>query len=515
MLKTEDCSGGTMRNTILEMHDVTKYIFDAFGQPLRGTTVKILDNVEFNVKESEVHVLIGENGAGKSTLMKIIGGIIPLDGGTMSLDGKEINFSGPRDSLHHGIGFIHQELNLCLNLDVAENIFLGQEYGNNIFINKKEMYDRSRKMLLRLGFDIDPHTLVRDLSTAQQQIIEIVKVLSYDCRIIIMDEPTASLTKSEIDKLFAIIKDLRKNGISIIYISHRFEELKEIGDRITVLRDGKYIGTVDVEDFDYDEIINMMVGRKLGAMFQSAHVPTEEIVLEVKNLRISSHTQPININVKRGEVVGLSGLVGAGRTELAKSIFGSRTYHGGTITYNNEEVGHLHPSTLISQGLVYLSEDRKLEGLVLNMSITNNITLASLKRMFPFMSIKKSKEYKVSKESVEKLNIISNSLDQLCNTLSGGNQQKVVLAKWLLTSPKLLILDEPTRGIDVNAKSEIYRIIDKLASEGVGILMISSELPEIIGMSDRIYVMRNGSISAELTDKKDFVQEKILSCTLG
>ena len=504
-----------MSETILEMHNIIKYIFDSYGQALRGTTVKILDNVEFNVKESEVHVLIGENGAGKSTLMKIIGGIIPLDGGTMSLDGKEINFSGPRDSLHHGIGFIHQELNLCLNLDVAENIFLGQEYGNTIFIDKTEMYNRSREMLSRLGFDIDPHTLVRDLSTAQQQIIEIVKVLSYDCRIIIMDEPTASLTKSEIDKLFAIIKDLRNNGISIIYISHRFEELKEIGDRITVLRDGRYIGTVDIEDFDYDEIINMMVGRKLGAMFQSGHIPSQEIVLEVKNLRISSHTQPIDIIVKRGEVVGMSGLVGAGRTELAKSIFGSRPYHGGTITYNNEDIGRLHPSTLISKGLVYLSEDRKLEGLVLNMSITHNSTLASLKRMFPFLRINRSKEYEVTKNSVKKLNIISNSLDQLCNTLSGGNQQKVVLAKWLLTSPKLLILDEPTRGIDVNAKSEIYKIIDQLAAEGVGILMISSELPEIIGMSDRIYVMRNGSISAELTDRKDFVQEKILSFTLG
>ncbi len=504
-----------MSETILEMHNIIKYIFDSYGQALRGTTVKILDNVEFNVKESEVHVLIGENGAGKSTLMKIIGGIIPLDGGTMSLDGKEINFSGPRDSLHHGIGFIHQELNLCLNLDVAENIFLGQEYGNTIFIDKTEMYNRSREMLSRLGFDIDPHTLVRDLSTAQQQIIEIVKVLSYDCRIIIMDEPTASLTKSEIDKLFAIIKDLRNNGISIIYISHRFEELKEIGDRITVLRDGRYIGTVNIEDFDYDEIINMMVGRKLGAMFQSGHIPSQEIVLEVKNLRISSHTQPIDIIVKRGEVVGMSGLVGAGRTELAKSIFGSRPYHGGTITYNNEDIGRLHPSTLISKGLVYLSEDRKLEGLVLNMSITHNSTLASLKRMFPFLRINRSKEYEVTKNSVKKLNIISNSLDQLCNTLSGGNQQKVVLAKWLLTSPKLLILDEPTRGIDVNAKSEIYKIIDQLAAEGVGILMISSELPEIIGMSDRIYVMRNGSISAELTDRKDFVQEKILSFTLG
>lgn len=504
-----------MKKTILEMREITKYIFDAFGHALRGSTVRILDSVDFDVKEAEVHVLIGENGAGKSTLMKILGGIIPPDGGTMKLDGKEISFSGPRESLHHGIGFIHQELNLCLNLDVAQNIFLGREIGKKLFIDKKNMYARSSEMLAKLGFDIDPHTLVRDLSTAQQQIIEIVKVLSYDCRIIIMDEPTASLTSTEIEKLFEIIKELQKKGISIIYISHRFEELKEIGDRITVLRDGKYIGTVPIEEFDYDQIINMMVGRKLGAMYQCHHVPTAQKVLEVKNLKIASHTKPIDLYVNKGEVVGLSGLVGSGRTELAKSIFGSRTYFGGTIRYDGQVIKKVHPSQLIAKGLVYLSEDRKLEGLVLEMPIAHNITLASLPRLFPKTNIHRGKERTVALKGVRDLNIISNSLDQLCNTLSGGNQQKVVLAKWLLTEPKVLILDEPTRGIDVNAKSEIYRIIDRLASEGVGILMISSELPEIIGMSDRVYVMRNGTISAELTEKEDFDQEKILSYTLG
>lgn len=504
-----------MKKKILEMQSITKFIFDAFGHPLRGSNVRILDSVDFDVNEAEVHVLIGENGAGKSTLMKVLGGIIPPDGGTMKLDGEEVNFSGPKESLHHGIGFIHQELNLCLNLDVAENIFLGREKGGKLFIKKSEMYASSSEMLKKLGFDIDPHTLVRDLSTAQQQIVEIVKVLSYDCRIIIMDEPTASLTSNEIDKLFEIIRDLQKRGISIIYISHRFEELKEIGDRITVLRDGKYIGTVDIEDFEYDKIIKMMVGRKLGAMFQSLHKPTNEPVLQIKNLKIAAHTDPINLHVNRGEVVGLSGLVGSGRTELAKSIFGSRTYFGGKIIYEDKEIENEHPSDLISKGLVYLSEDRKLEGLVLDMSIASNITLASLPRLYPNTKINRSKEREVTATSVKNLNIVSNSLDQLCNTLSGGNQQKVVLAKWLLTEPKVLILDEPTRGIDVNAKSEIYRIIDRLASEGVGILMISSELPEIIGMSDRVYVMRNGTISAELVDKKDFIQEKLLSFTLG
>jgi ABC-type sugar transport system ATPase subunit len=504
-----------MSKTILEMRNITKFIFDSFGHAVRGSNVRILDSVDFDVKEAEVHVLIGENGAGKSTLMKVLGGIIPQDGGIMKLDGAEVCFSGPRESLHHGIGFIHQELNLCLNLDVAENIYLGRELGGKLFTNKTEMYSRASTMLARLGFDIDPHTLVSELSTAQQQIVEIVKVLSYDCRIIIMDEPTASLTSNEIDKLFQIIKDLQKQGISIIYISHRFEELKEIGDRITVLRDGKYVGTVPIEEFEYDKIINMMVGRKLGAMFQSQHTPLEETILEISGMKIATHTDPIDLSVKKGEVVGLSGLVGAGRTELAKSIFGSRTYYGGKIIYDGKEIGHQHPAELISKGLVYLSEDRKLEGLVLEMSIASNITLASLPRMYPTTKIQRQRERKVASESVNSLNIVSNSLNQLCNTLSGGNQQKVVLAKWLLTKPKLLILDEPTRGIDVNAKGEIYKIIDRLASEGVGILMISSELPEIIGMSDRIYVMRNGTISAHLTDRKDFIQEKILSYTLG
>ncbi|MDD3790237.1 MAG: sugar ABC transporter ATP-binding protein [Sphaerochaetaceae bacterium] len=503
-----------MKKTILEMNAITKFIFDEHGQPLRGTTVKILEDVHFDVKEAEVHVLVGENGAGKSTLMKIIGGIIPADEGEMLLDGEVITFAGPRESLAHGIGFIHQELNLCLNLDVAQNIFLGRERQKKLFIDKASMYTEAREMLLRLGFDIDPKTMVRDLSTAQQQIVEIVKVLSYDCRIIIMDEPTASLTKSEIDKLFAIIHDLRRNGISIIYISHRFEELKEIGDRITVLRDGRYIGTVDIEDFDYDKIISMMVGRKLGAMFQSSHQVQDEVVLEVKGLRISRNTEPINLYVRSGEVVGLSGLVGAGRTELGKSIFGSRTYYGGEILYMGEEIGGLHPSNLIEKGVIYLSEDRKLEGLVLDMSLKDNMTMASLKRMYPKTKIDFKREEVVAQESIDKLNIVANSVEQICNTLSGGNQQKVVVAKWLLTNPKLLILDEPTRGIDVNAKSEIYKIIDQLASQGVAILMISSELPEIIGMSDRIYVMKRGAIAAELTDKREFIQEKILSHTL-
>lgn len=505
-----------MSRTILNMDHITKYIFDAYGKPIRGTDVKILQDVHFDVKEAEVHILIGENGAGKSTLMKILGGIIPADEGTVELFGQQVSFKNPKQAEAMGVGFIHQELNLCPNLNVAENLFLGREIigKGGVFSDKKEMYKKSREMLAKLGFDIDPHTLVRNLSTAQQQIVEIVRAISYDSKIIIMDEPTASLTQSEIDHLFEIIRNMKRQGISVIYIFHRFEELKEVGDRLTVLRDGSYVGTIDMKDFDTDTVISMMVGRKLTQMYTCNHRPGEEEVLKVEGLKIAANTEPINIRVKKGEVVGVGGLVGAGRTELAKSIFGARKFYGGTIRYKDQIISKPTPKDMIRRGLMYLIEDRKIEGLVLRMNIEQNITLASLNSLFKNGRIKRKTEEEVADKMIRDLDIVCTSGKQLANTLSGGNQQKVALAKWLASSLSLLILDEPTRGIDVNAKSEIYQIIDDLADQGVAILMISSELPELIGMSDRIYVMRRGTVSAELTDKKDFTQEKILSYTI-
>lgn len=505
-----------MNKTILKMDHITKYIFDAYGKPIRGTDVKILQDVQFDMRESEVHILIGENGAGKSTLMKILGGIIPQDEGTMELFGKEVSFTNPKQAEAMGIGFIHQELNLCPNLSVAENLFLGRELTGkgNLFSRKKEMREKSREMLMKLGFDIDPGILVRNLSTAQQQIVEIVKAISCDSRIIIMDEPTASLTQTEIDHLFEIIRNMRKDGISIIYISHRFEELKEIGDRLTVLRDGCYVGTIDMEEFSHDKVIGMMVGRTLNQMYTCTHSPQTEEILKVEGLKIGPDTEPLNLRVRKGEVVGIGGLVGAGRTEVAKSIFGARRYYGGRILYKGEEIHTPTPKSMIRRGLMYLTEDRKIEGLVLRMDIEQNITLASLSNLFKNGCINRAREKEASEVMIKDLNIVCTSGKQLANTLSGGNQQKVALAKWLTGNPDLLILDEPTRGIDVNAKSEIYQIIDNLAKEGVAILMISSELPELIGMSDRIYVMRRGTISAELTDKQEFKQEKILSYTI-
>jgi ABC-type sugar transport system ATPase subunit len=503
-----------MGKTILKMEHITKYIFDAYGKAIRGSDVTILDDVQFDVHEAEVHVLVGENGAGKSTLMKILGGIIPAEKGRIEIYGKEVAFANPRESQEAGISFVHQELNLCPNLTVAQNLFLGREIGGRILTNKKEMAVRSKEMLAKLGFSINPDILVRDLSTAQQQIVEVVKAVSYDSRIIIMDEPTASLTQKEIDHLFDIIRAMQKQGISIIYISHRFEELKEIGDRLTVLRDGKYVGTIDMKDFEYNRVINMMVGRSLGEMYKCNHIPSDETILEVKNLKIDIDTLPLSFSLHKGEVVGIGGLVGAGRTELAKSIFGVRKFYGGEIFYEGQRIEKPNPPEMIHRGIVYLTEDRKVEGLILKMDLVCNTTLASLRRMFPSTCIDRRVEEKAAQEAIDSLGIVCNSKYQLANTLSGGNQQKVSLAKWLISDPRVLILDEPTRGIDVNAKSEIYKIIDDLASRGVAILMISSEMPEIIGMSDRIYVMRRGTISVCLEDKADFTQENILFHTV-
>jgi ABC-type sugar transport system ATPase subunit len=503
-----------MSDTILKMEHITKFIFDAYGKPIRGSDVKILDDVRFDVRQAEVHVLVGENGAGKSTLMKILGGIIPPDEGRIELFGKNAGFTNPRQSQEMGIGFVHQELNLCANLTVAQNLFLGREIGGRVLTDKKEMTAKSGEMLARLGFVIDPEILVRDLSTAQQQIVEIVKAVSYDSRIIIMDEPTASLTQKEIDHLFGIIRRMQEQGISVIYISHRFEELKEIGDRLTVLRDGKYVGTIGMDEFNYDRVINMMVGRTLGEMYTCTHTASNDTILEIKDIKIDAHTEPISLTLRRGEVVGIGGLVGSGRTELAKCIFGERPFYGGEIYYKGERIPRPRPAAMIRRGLMYLTEDRKVEGLVLKMDMACNITLASLWRLFPFTLIKRSQETEIARRMIGSLGIVCISAYQLVNTLSGGNQQKVSLAKWLIGEPEVLILDEPTRGIDVNAKSEIYKIIDDLASRGVAILMISSEMPELIGMSDRIYVMRRGTISAELTQRADFTQERILSYTV-
>jgi ABC-type sugar transport system ATPase subunit len=499
-----------MNDTLIAMRGITKFIYGSDGKPIRNTDVKILNAVDFDLAAGEVHVLVGENGAGKSTLMKILGGIIPPDAGELRIGGQRTDLLNARDAREKGIAFIHQELNLCPNLDVAHNMFLGREPRIRWIKDAATMYEKSSALLKALSCDLDPRTLVSRLSTAQQQIVEIAKAMSFQSRVVIMDEPTASLTKREIDMLFDLIKRMRADGMGIVYISHRFEEFLEVGDRLSVLRDGRSVGGMRMSEFDPDTVIRMMAGHAVDEMYPRTHPVREEPVLEVKGLRLTPRTPPIDLTVNAGEVVGLGGLVGSGRTELAKSIFGVRDFAGGEVRYLGRKTTSWSPGRLIAAGMAYLSEDRKTEGLVLGMNIRENMSLASLGSVSWLGMISRPKEQAQAGDLIEQLSIVARSVEQPVATLSGGNQQKCVLGKWLSTAPRLLILDEPTRGIDVGAKAQIHKLIDQIAGTGVAILMISSELPELIGMSDRIYIMRAGGVVAELAAGPELTQEKVV-----
>jgi ABC-type sugar transport system ATPase subunit len=499
-----------MSEPILRMQGITKFIYGSDGKPVRGSDVKILDAVDFDLRAGEVHILIGENGAGKSTLMKVLGGILPPDRGEVLLDGAAVSFASPRHARAHGIAFIHQELNLCPNLDVAHNIFLGREPVRRGIRDRKAMVERSEALLRTLGYQIDPRVKVARLSTAQQQVVEIAKALSYDSRILIMDEPTASLTKREIDVLFELIRKMRARGMGIIYISHRFEEFDQVGDRVSVLRDGRSVGSLPMSDFDPGAVIQLMVGRRIEEMYPHTHRPGQEVVLDVRGLRLGTRTPPVDLVVRKGEVVGIGGLVGSGRTELAKSVFGARPFAGGEVRYLGRDIRGRRPARLIEEGMAYLSEDRKTEGLVLAMNIRENVTLPVLSRLATLGLISPRRERAEARRILTELNVVARSTEQGIATLSGGNQQRCVLGKWLATRPRLLMLDEPTRGVDVNAKAEIHRMIDEIAGAGVAVLMISSELPELVGMSDRIYVMRDGGVAAEIADRASMTQERIV-----
>ena len=496
--------------TILKMKGITKYIYDDTGRGMRESGVKILEDVDFDLKKGEVHILMGENGAGKSTLMKILSGIIPYDDGEILLFDKPAVLKGVRDSREKGISFIHQELNLCPMLDVGRNIYLGREPRKYLLIDSKKMYEDSRVLMASLGLEINPRIRVGLLSIPQQQIVEVAKALSYQSQILIMDEPTASLTQNEITRLFETVRELKSKGMSIIYISHRFEEITQIGDRISVMRDGKYCGTLDVEEYEPETLIQMMVGRSISDMYPRSERAASDVVLEVNDFKLSEKTKPLSFVARKGEVVGFAGLVGAGRSEVAKSIFGAMEYHSGEIIYLGKTMRRTTPKKAIKQGIVYLSEDRKTEGLVVDMSIGKNITLSSISRLFPRGIINRKKDRQIAEDMKAKLNVVARSIDQIAKTLSGGNQQRVVIAKCLTCEPKLLILDEPTHGIDIGAKAEIYEIIDRIASSDVAVILISSELPELIGISDRIYIMREGTIVGEISDRESMDQETIM-----
>lgn len=476
----------------------------------------VLTDAGFSLESGEVHALMGENGAGKSTLMKILTGIYEKDSGTVLIDGEEVVYKTPKEAEKAGIILIHQELNVLFDLTVEENLFLGREIKTRGGIcNKKEMKKQAEAILDKLGVKIPVDKGMAELAVGQQQMIEICRALMCEAKVIIMDEPTAALTASETEILFKVIKKLQKDGVSIIYISHRMEEIFELCDRITVLRDGQYVGTKETKDTNEKDIVKMMIGREIGERYPERKSSIGKEILKVSGLTKQGIYENISFSVKEGEVLGVSGLMGAGRTEIMRSIFGNMQYDGGDIFIDGTKCTIDSPAAAIKYGIGFITEDRKTEGLMLEDSIKDNISLtnlASISDRYHVINNRKEKDFAAN--AINELKIRCFHQTQECGKLSGGNQQKVVFAKWVYTNPRILILDEPTRGVDVGAKKEIYNIINDLAAKGVAIIMVSSELPEILGMSDRIMVIREGTVRGIL-NKEEANQEKIMTLATG
>ena len=473
--------------------------------------VHALDHVNLEVRKGEVHALMGENGAGKSTLMKVLTGIYTKDSGTITYEGKEVEFHGPKEAQEAGIVIVHQELNMMNHLTVAQNIFIGREFMKGTIIDDAKMNAESRKLFDQLGINIDPTEKMGNLTVGKQQMCEIAKAISHKAKVIIFDEPSAALTEAEIEELFKIIRDLRDQQLGIIYISHRMDEIKVITDRVTVMRDGGYVGTLITKDCTKDDIINMMVGRVIyeDPKTKSMVAPDAPVVLKVEHLNAGKMVQDVSFELHKGEILGFSGLMGAGRTETARALFGADPKESGDIYVNGKKVDIRSPKDAVALGIGYLSEDRKRYGIVVDKSVAENSTMAHLKNFVKGLFIDKRKEEDATQDYIKRLNTKTPSIDQLVVNLSGGNQQKVVLAKWLVKDCDILIFDEPTRGIDVGAKSEIYHLMNELVAQGKSIIMISSEMTEILRMSDRIVVMCEGKKTAEI-DIADATQESIM-----
>jgi ribose transport system ATP-binding protein len=478
--------------------------------------VQALKNVSFDVRAGEVHALVGENGAGKSTLMKVLAGAEHRDAGSIIFDGQPIADLSPQKALSLGIAIIYQEFNLVPYLSAAENIFLGREPRSSIpgFIDVKRMHVDAQVIMDSLGANFSVRRQVASLSVAQQQMVEIGKATSHKAKVIAMDEPSATLTEHELASLFKLIRSLKAAGVGVIYISHRLEEIAEIADRVTVLRDGQVVGTRNVADVSRDEIISMMVGRELTDMIPKHHTERGGEVLRVQHLSRRGVLHDISFSAHAGEVLGIAGLVGAGRTELARAIFGADPIDGGEIYLQGRRVVINSPQAAIANGIGLVTEDRKQLGLVLQMAVRENVSLANLKALSVAGFVNRAAETEVARRYVRELDIKTPSVEQQVRNLSGGTQQKVVLAKWLFTKSKVLIFDEPTRGIDVGSKVEIYQLMNELAARGVAIIMISSELPEVLGMSDRILVMHEGRIAGELS-RAEATQERIMHLATG
>jgi ribose transport system ATP-binding protein len=478
--------------------------------------VKALQNVCIQIKPGEIHALVGENGAGKSTLMKILSGAYIKDSGDIYLNGKKANINSPKDGIKNGISVIYQEFALIGSLTVAENIFIDKLNDKGRLINWKSLRERAKKVLESLGFgDIPANKLVSELSVAHQQVVEICKALARESSVLILDEPTAVLANKEVEQLFKLLKDLRAKGVSIIYISHRLEEIFRLSDRITVMKDGGYVGTYETSEMNEKKLVSLMIGRTLESYFPYRESRIGETVFKVENIRSGNAVRNVSFEARQGEVLGIAGLVGSGRTETMRAIFGADPLDSGKIFLNGKQIKVKSPQSAVRQGIGLLPEDRKAHGVLLKMPIRTNITLTRMKAFTGlFNMISKKKETEYVNEMVEKLAIKVGSIENPANSLSGGNQQKVAIAKLLASDSKILILDEPTRGVDVGAKIEIYKIINELVAQNYAVIMISSEMMEIIGMCDRVIVVRNGSVAGEL-QKEELTEQNLINYSMG
>ncbi len=506
----------TMEGMALE----EKYILEAKGINKAFSGVPVLTQAELHVKSGELHAIMGENGAGKSTLMKIIMGIYTRDAGTVILDGREVEFRSAREALDAGISMIHQELSPIPEMTVAENVFLGREQKKIKglpFVDKKELNKNTQALLdaYDLSEYITPGMKMKDLNIAQTQMMEIIKAVSYNSKVIIMDEPTSSLSEKETETLFGIIDTLKKNNVGIVYISHRMEEVFQLADRVTVFRDGQFIGCLEVANATREELIRMMVGRELAGGYPKNDATKGDVVLELKDFTRKGVFEDVNLKVRAGEILGMAGLVGAGRSEVMRALVGYDRLDSGTVLLSGKPVSIRHPKDAVRNHIIMASEDRKQLGLILCRSIKENVSLQNFDKLSSAAFINKTKERREAKEYSAKMATKMNSIEDLVSSLSGGNQQKVVLAKSMMSEPKVLILDEPTRGIDVGAKAAIYDIMVQFARQGIAIIMISSEMPELIGMSDRIMVMEGGHVRGELEGEEAKDQEKILRLAFG
>ena len=476
---------------------------------------QVLKNAGFELRDGEIHALMGENGAGKSTLMKILTGVYTRDAGTVTVDGQEVVYKSPQEAEKAGIVFIYQELNVLFDLTVEENLFMGKEITKGFGVcDKKAMRAKAQEVMDKMGVHIPVHAVMSELSVGQQQMVEICKALMVDAKVLIMDEPTAALTESETKVLFEVIESLKAKGVSIVYISHRMEEIFQLCDRITILRDGQYVGTENIRDITMDGVVQMMIGREIGERYPQRNVEIGPEVLRVEGLTHEKLFRDVSFAVRAGEVLGVSGLMGAGRTEIMQAIFGNLPARSGRVFIDGQEVHIRNPREAIAAGIGFITEDRKTEGLLLEKSIAENIELCNLGKVSGRGALSAKKGAELVKKGIEEFRIKCFGPDLECGNLSGGNQQKVVLAKWIYTDPKILILDEPTRGVDIGAKKEIYSVINDMAAKGVAVIMVSSELPEVLGMSDRIMVVHEGHVTG-IIDGKTADQAKVMTLATG